>query len=60
MPQVEFEHTIPVFEWAKTVHALHSAGTLIGRLHSHLPENLKSYKKNTSSLGINMYLIKVV
>jgi hypothetical protein len=30
MPQVEFEPAIPVFERAKTVHALDSAATVIG------------------------------
>jgi hypothetical protein len=30
MPQVEFEPTVPVFEWAKTVHALDRASTVIG------------------------------
>jgi hypothetical protein len=30
MPQVGFEPTIPVFEWAKTVHALDRAATVIG------------------------------
>jgi hypothetical protein len=30
MPQVGFETTIPVFEWAKTVHALDRAATAIG------------------------------
>jgi hypothetical protein len=30
MPRVEFEPTIPAFEWAKTVHALDSAATVIG------------------------------
>jgi hypothetical protein len=30
MPQMAFEHTIPVFEWAKTVHALDREGTVIG------------------------------
>jgi hypothetical protein len=30
MPRVEFEPTIPVFERAKMVHALHSAATVIG------------------------------
>jgi hypothetical protein len=30
MPQVEFEPTIPVFERAKTVHALDRAATVIG------------------------------
>jgi hypothetical protein len=30
MPQVRFEPTIPVFERAKTVHALDRAATVIG------------------------------
>jgi hypothetical protein len=30
MPQVEFEPTIPVFDRAKTVHALDRAATVIG------------------------------
>jgi hypothetical protein len=30
MPQVEFEPTIPVFQRAKTVHALVRAATVIG------------------------------
>jgi hypothetical protein len=30
MPQVGFEHTIPVFERAKTVYALDRAATVIG------------------------------
>jgi hypothetical protein len=30
MPQVGFVPTIPVFERAKTVHALHHAATVIG------------------------------
>jgi hypothetical protein len=30
MSQVGFEPTIPVFEWAKTVHALDRAATVIG------------------------------
>jgi hypothetical protein len=32
MPQVGFETTIPVFEWAKAVHALCPAATVIGNL----------------------------
>jgi hypothetical protein len=34
MPRVEFEPTIPVFERAKTVHALDRAATVIGRTPS--------------------------
>jgi hypothetical protein len=30
MPQVAFEPTIPVFERAKTIHALDRAATVIG------------------------------
>jgi hypothetical protein len=30
MPLVGFESTIPVFEWAKKVHALDRSGTVIG------------------------------
>jgi hypothetical protein len=30
MPQVGLEPTIPVFEWAKTVHAIYGASTVIG------------------------------
>jgi hypothetical protein len=30
MPQVEFEPTIPVFEWAKTFHALDGPDTVMG------------------------------
>jgi hypothetical protein len=33
MPQVEFEPTVPAFEWAKTVHALDRMGTVIGISH---------------------------
>jgi hypothetical protein len=29
MPQVGFEHTNPAFKWAKTVHALDRAATVI-------------------------------
>jgi hypothetical protein len=32
MPRVGFEPTIPVFEWAKTVHALDLVATVIGRI----------------------------
>jgi hypothetical protein len=39
MPQVGFEPTIPVFEWAKTVHALDRATTVIGKFSSYLTEN---------------------
>jgi hypothetical protein len=37
MTQVGFEPTIPVFEQAKTVHALHSAGTVIGYVQFWVP-----------------------
>jgi hypothetical protein len=32
MPRVGFEPMIPVFEWAKTVHALDRAANMIGTL----------------------------
>jgi hypothetical protein len=34
MPRVRFEPTIPVFERAKTFHALDRAATAIGTLHT--------------------------
>jgi hypothetical protein len=34
MPPFGFEPTIPVFKWAKTVHALDRAATVIGTLLS--------------------------
>jgi hypothetical protein len=38
MPEVGFEHTIPVLERAKTIHALDRAATVIGKctLYEHL------------------------
>jgi hypothetical protein len=38
MPLVGFESTTPVFEMAKTVHALDRASTVIGYIHSHCCE----------------------
>jgi hypothetical protein len=38
MPQVGFEPTIPVFERAKTVHALDRATTVIGNLSTYLTD----------------------
>jgi hypothetical protein len=35
-PRVGFEPMIPVFKWAKTVHALDRAATVIGLLHFRL------------------------
>jgi hypothetical protein len=44
MPQVRFEPTIPVFERAKTVHALDSAATVIGSFFTYTcEENCWSY-----------------
>jgi hypothetical protein len=34
MPQIWFEPTVPVFERAKTVHALNRAATVIGYEHT--------------------------
>jgi hypothetical protein len=39
MPQVGFEHTIPAFERAKTVHALDSAVTVISLCNNHPSPN---------------------
>jgi hypothetical protein len=41
MPQVGFEPTTPVFERAKTVHALDRVATVIGpytHTHTHIPK----------------------
>jgi hypothetical protein len=38
MPRVGFESTTPVFELAKTVHALDRAATVIGTDPNHLIE----------------------
>jgi hypothetical protein len=32
MSQVGFEPTIPVFEWARSVHALHLAATVVSKI----------------------------
>jgi hypothetical protein len=40
MPRMEFEPTIPVFERAKTVHALDRAATVIGYFYR---QGLKTY-----------------
>jgi hypothetical protein len=42
MPRVGFEPTIPVFERAKTVHALDHAATVIGKGSSIAPKLLQS------------------
>jgi hypothetical protein len=41
MPQVGFEPIIPVFERAKTVHALDLAATVISSRQHHISENYK-------------------
>jgi hypothetical protein len=43
MPRVAFEHTIPAFERAKTVHALDREATVIGRLDQCNPFNICLY-----------------
>jgi hypothetical protein len=40
MPQVGFETTIPVFERARTVHALYRAATVIAVLYEELIRKL--------------------
>jgi hypothetical protein len=44
MPRMRFEHTISVFEQAKTVHASESAATVID-------PNVNYHAQNTSPLG---------
>jgi hypothetical protein len=51
MPRVGFEPTIPVFERAKTVHALDGAATVIGEGITQLPQN-SSRRGAQSSLFI--------
>jgi hypothetical protein len=43
MPWVEFEPMIPVFERAKTVHALDRAATVIGELHVVTATNIQVF-----------------
>jgi hypothetical protein len=39
MPRIGFDPMIPAFKWAKTVHALDRAATVIGRLkYKYVPE----------------------
>jgi hypothetical protein len=47
MPRVGFELTIPLFERAKTVHALDRAATVIGSLNNHSRENLSTQLVNS-------------
>jgi hypothetical protein len=46
MPRVGFEHTTPVFEWEKTVHALDCAATVIGMINI-------CYNKNQTAINIH-------
>jgi hypothetical protein len=51
MPPVGFEHTIPVFEQGKTVHALALAATLIDSFTFYLSQiQLLPPRKHTMSL----------
>jgi hypothetical protein len=45
MPQVGFEPTIPVFERAKTVHALDRAATVIGKLQRFISQLLTTLER---------------
>jgi hypothetical protein len=51
MLRVGFEHTIPVFERAKTVHVLDRAATVIGRKHLRLLSSIPvlSSRKQTKN-----------
>jgi hypothetical protein len=42
MPRVGFEPTIPAFEWAKTVHDLDRAATVIGIINIRTEDNYTS------------------
>jgi hypothetical protein len=44
MPQVTFEHTIPVFERTKTVLALDRAATVIGYCLADCPSHLSHWR----------------
>jgi hypothetical protein len=50
MVWVEFESTIPVFEWAKTVHALDRTAIVIGMGHIYQYELIL----NTQNRGLNL------
>jgi tRNA A37 N6-isopentenylltransferase MiaA len=59
MPRVEFESTTPVFERAKTVHALDRAATVIGGTMSYviiLVFSLSGQGKATKSIGQHSHL----
>jgi hypothetical protein len=51
MPRVEFEPANPVFEWAKTIHALHRAGTVSGLISNLLFKNINN-KETVYSMDI--------
>jgi hypothetical protein len=51
MPQVGFEPTIPVFERAKTVHALDPADTVIGISRSYPAIQLKELRRTAKNLN---------
>jgi hypothetical protein len=50
MPRVEFEHTTPVFERAKTVHALARAATVVGKLHNYVDQIIKAEEEDETCL----------
>jgi hypothetical protein len=50
MPRVEFEPTIPVFERAKTVHALDRAATVIGITNLYHLQNTKITRNQMSQI----------
>jgi hypothetical protein len=52
MPWVRFEPTISMFEWAKAVHALDLAATVIGK-SKFTPANKKMSGNENSSLNNN-------
>jgi hypothetical protein len=55
MHRLGFEFTIPVFELAKTVHALERAATVIGRNQVHMHKN-RRIQRFTLKFRLNIML----
>jgi hypothetical protein len=52
MPRAGFKPTIPVFEWAKTVHVLDRAATVIGSwwMINHHKRELRNWKNTSETM----------
>jgi hypothetical protein len=60
---VESENTIPVFEWAKTFHALDRAATVIGipkllQINDHITSRMCKYKQSFDGMCKCEYRLK--